>query len=192
VALLDTFKQKVLDLGRSEARAKAKPLLVGDETFDRSAAGLDRRAQESFALFWLMSDRAFFLVAGGQPDDFVFRIPFEAVAEMSLDFDENAEFLPWYVRVSLHQGQPGTITTFRDEQPEGKPLAPPHPREVTQDERLHLVRGEIAPMTGFFALPQKFRTTLARRLELTGVDLSVTGAEAADQQWRMARRKPKK
>ena len=192
MALLDTFKQKVLDLGRSEARAKAKPLLVGDETFDRSAAGLDRRAQESFALFWLMSDRAFFLVAGGQPDDFVFRIPFEAVAEMSLDFDENAEFLPWYVRVSLHQDQPGTITTFRDEQPEGKPLAPPPPRAVTQDERLHLVRGEIVPMTGFFALPQKFRTTLARRLELTGVDLSVTGAEAADQQWRMARRKSKK
>jgi hypothetical protein len=189
MALLDTFKQKVLDLGRNEARAKAKPLLAGDETFDRSAAGLDRRVQEAFVLFWLMSDRALFLVAGGQPNDFVFRIPFEAVAEMSLDFDENAEFLPWYVRVALHQDGPGTITTFREEQPEGKPLAPPPPRAVTPDERIRFVRGEIVPMTGFFALPKKFRTTLARRLELTGVDLSITGAEAADRQWRTARRR---
>jgi len=192
VALLDTFKQKVLDLGRSEARAKAKPLLVGDETFDRSAAGLDRRAQESFALFWLMSDRAFFLVAGGQPDDFVFRIPFEAVAEMSLDFDENAEFLPWYVRVSLKPELTGTITTFDEGQPAGKPLAPPPPRRVGTDERLRLVRGEIVPMTGFFALPKKFRTALARRLELTGIDLSVSGAEAAERQWRMAKPRTKK
>jgi hypothetical protein len=63
---------------------------------------------------------------------------------------------------------------------------------VTPDERLRFVRGEIVPMTGFFALPKKFRTTLARRLELTGVDLTITGAEAADRQWRVARRKPKK
>jgi hypothetical protein len=187
MALLDTFKQKVLDLGRSEARAKAKPLLVGDETFDRSAAGLDRRGQEGFVLFWLMSDRALFLVAGGQPDDFVFRIPFEAVADMSLDFDEHAEFLPWYVRVTLQPESPGTITTFDELVPEGKPLAPPPAREVETVERLRLVRGEIVPMTGFFALPKKFRTALARRLELTGVELSVSGAEAADRQWRMSR-----
>jgi len=192
MALLDTFKQKVLDLGRGEARAKAKPLLVGDETFDRSAAGLDRRGQEGFVLFWLMSDRALFLVAGGQPDDFAFRIPFEAVTEMSLDFDENAEFLPWYVRVSLQPEGPGAITTFDEEQPEGKPLAPPPPRRVDADERVRLVRGEIVPMTGFFALPKKFRTALARRLELTGIDLSVSGAEAAERQWRMARPRTKK
>lgn len=196
MALLDTFKQKVLDLGRSEARAKAKPLLVGDETFDRSAAGLDRRGQEGFVLFWLMSDRALFLVAGGQPDDFAFRIPFEAVADMSLDFDEHADFLPWYVRVSLQPESPGTITTFDVLVPEGKPLAPPPARQVEAVERLRLVRGEIVPMTGFFALPKKFRTALARRLELTGVELSVSGAEAADRQWRMSgprsmRKRPK-
>ena len=31
MALLDSFKQQVLNLGRSEARAKARPLLVDDE-----------------------------------------------------------------------------------------------------------------------------------------------------------------
>ena len=101
MALLDAFKQQVLSLGRSEARAKARPLLVDDESFERSAAGLDRRTAEGFVMFWLLSDRAVYLVAGGADGDWAFRIPYGCVDEMALDFDENAEMLPWYVRLAL-------------------------------------------------------------------------------------------
>ena len=90
MALLDAFKQQVLSLGRSEARAKARPLLVDDESFERSAAGLDRRTAEAFVMFWLLSDRAVYLVAGGADGDWAFRIPYACVDEMALDFDENA------------------------------------------------------------------------------------------------------
>lgn len=194
MALLDTFKQKVLDLGRSEARAKARPLLVGDEVFDRSAAGLDRRNQETFVLFWLLSDRALFLVAGGRPRDLAFRIPFEAVAEIALDFDENEEFLPWYVRIALHGDGPGLVTTLDDHEgtAAGNPLAPPRPRQVDGDERGRLARGELVPLTGFAALPKKFRSALRRRIELSGGALSVTGEEAAQQKRARARKRARK
>jgi hypothetical protein len=193
MALLDTFKQKVLDLGRSEARAKARPLLVGDEAFDRSAAGLDRRDHESFVLFWLLSDRALFLVAGGRPEDLAFRIPYEAVGEIALDFDENEEFLPWYVRIALHGEGPGAMTTLDDDETTaGNPLAPPRARSVDQDERGRLARGELVPLAGFAALPKKFRSALRRRIELSGGTLHITGEEAADRKWARARKRSRK
>lgn len=190
VALLDTFKQKVLDLGRSEARAKVRPLLVDDETIDRSAAGLDRRVQEGFVLFWLLSDRALFVVAGGPGGDQTYRIPFEALREVSLDYDENSELLPWYVRVSVAEDGEGSITTLDEVPVPGKPLAPPPPRPLTSDERGRLARGELVPLTGFGALPAKFRTALARRLQLAGRELHVTGEDAADRR-PAKRRRPK-
>ncbi len=192
MALLDTFKQKVLDLGRSEAKAKARPLLGEGESFDRSAAGLDRRAHETFVLFWLLSDRALFLVAGSAHDDHAFRIPYEALAEASLDFDENAEFLPWYVRLAIHPAGAGTIATLDEGRVAGNPLAPPPPRVVTDAERVRLARGEIVPLSGFAAIPKKFRTALARRLELAGGSLTISGAAAADRQWRLARKRTRK
>ena len=179
MALLDTFKVKVLDLGRTEARAKARPLLVDDETFDRSAAGLDRRGQESFVLFWLLSDQALFLVAGGPAGDHAYRVPFEALTEVSLDFDENAEVLPWYVRVGIDPTGAGMITTLREARDPGAPLAPPPPRDVAPDERQRLARGEILPLIGFASSTRKFRSALRRRLQLAGKDLHVTGEEAS-------------
>ena len=179
MALLDTVKEKVLDLGRTEARAKARPLLVDDETFDRSAAGLDRRGQESFVLFWLLSDRAVFLVGGGPAGDHAYRVPFEALTEVSLDFDENAGMLPWYVRVAIASEGPGEITTLQEGRDPGSPLAPPPPRNVGSEERHRLARGDILPLSGFGSLTRKFRSTLRRRLQLTGVELHVTGEEGA-------------
>lgn len=187
MALLDTFKQKVLDLGRSEARAKARPLLTAGESFDRSAAGLDRRAQEGFVLFWLLSDRALFLVAGGPDEDFGYRLPYEVLSEMSLDFDDNAEFLPWYVRTAIVSEGPGEITMLEDVQTPGNPLARPVPRSVDSEDRARLARGELVPLTGFAALPKKFRSALERRMELAGRTIHVTGAEAADSRARLAR-----
>ena len=64
MALLNSFKQSVLDLGRGEAKAKAKPLTIRDEALDRSASGLDRRTSERAVMFLLLSDRALFLVVG--------------------------------------------------------------------------------------------------------------------------------
>lgn len=193
MALLDTFKQKVLDLGRSEARAKARPLLDGDEVFDRSAAGLDRRNQESFVLFWLLSDRALFIVAGGRPEDHAYRIPYEAVIEIALDFDENEEFLPWYVRLALHGEGRGEITTLADDgMTTGNPLAPPRAGPVSSDERGRLARGELVPLTGFAALPKKFRSALRRRIELSGGTLHITGEEAAERRWARARKRSRK
>ena len=189
MALLDTFKEKVLDLGRSEARAKARPLLVGDERFDRSAAGLDRRLHETFVLFWLLSDRALFLVAGTGGDDFALRIPCEALEEVSMDFDENATFLPWYLRIAILPEGPGEIATLDEEADTGNPLAPPPSRPVTAEERRRIARGEVVPLSGFAAVPKKFRTALSRRMELAGRPLTVTGAEAADRQWRAKRRR---
>ncbi len=66
--ILQTFKETVLDLGRGEAKTKAKPLTVADETLDRSASGLDHRSAERAVMFWLLSDRALFLVVGGDPE----------------------------------------------------------------------------------------------------------------------------
>lgn len=175
MALLDTVKEKVLDLGRTEARAKARPLLIDDETFDRSAAGLDRRGHESFVLFWLLSDRALFLVGGGPGGDHAYRIPFEVLSDVSLDFDENAEFLPWYVRVGVAGDGPGTITTLREARDPGSPLAAPKPREVDPDERQRLARGEILPLSGFASLTRKFRSALRRRMQLAGTELHMTG-----------------
>lgn len=193
MALLDRVKEKVLDLGRTEARAKARPLLVDDETFDRSAAGADRRVGESFVLFWLLSDRALFLVAGGAGGDHAFRIPFEAVAEVRADFDANAEFLPWYLRVVLHPDGPGTITTLTEGHPADNPLAPPPPRDLDAEERQRLARGEKVPLTGFFALPRKFRSALRRRLELVGAAVVLTGEEeAARQRPLRTRRRPRR
>jgi hypothetical protein len=187
MALLDTFKQKVLDLGRSEARAKARPLLTAGESFDRSAAGLDRRTQEGFVLFWLLSDRALFLVAGGPDEDHGYRIPYEAVSEISLDFDDNAEFLPWYVRTAIDPSGPGAVTTLEDVPAPGNPLARPVPRPLDDEERARLARGEMVPLTGFGALPKKFRSALQRRMELAGGTMHVTGAELADSRARLAR-----
>jgi len=189
MALLDTFKEKVLDLGRSEARAKVRPLLVEDERVDRSAAGLDRRVHESFVLFWLLSDRALFLVAGGAGSDVAVRIPFEAVAGISLDFDENAPFLPWYFRIAILPEGPGTITTLTEEIDPGNPLAAPPSRALDDEERRQLARGELAPLSGFAAITKKFRTALQRRMELVGRPPSITGAEAADRQRKLSSRR---
>lgn len=189
MALLDGFKQQVLNLGRSEARAKARPLLVDDEAFDRSAAGLDRRTSEGFVLFWLLSDRALYLVAGGATGDWAFRAPYESIAEMALDFDESAETLPWYVRLTLSPAGDGVITTLDVVGEPGKPLAAPHSRAIGDDERERLAQGAIIPLAGFAVMTKKFRTALARRLELTGGTLHVHGEDRAEAQRRLSTRK---
>ena len=177
MALLDAFKQQVLNLGRSEARAKARPLLVDDEAFDRSAAGLDRRVSEAFVLFWLLSDRALFLVAGGANDDWAFRVPFECIAEIALDFDETAETLPWYIRLTLISEGDCVVTTLENVGEPGKPLAAPLPRAIDGGERERLAQGAIIPLAGFAVVTKKFRTALARRLELGGGALYVHGED---------------
>ena len=189
MALLDGFKQQVLNLGRSEARAKARPLLIDDEAFDRSAAGLDRRTSEGFVLFWLLSDRALYLVAGGASGDWAFRIPYECIAEMALDFDETAETLPWYVRLTLVPDGDGTITTLEEVEELGKPLAAPLPRVVGSDEKERLAQGAIIPLAGFAVVTKKFRTALARRLEVTGGTLHIHGEDRAAAQRRLRTRK---
>ena len=192
MALLDAFKQQVLNLGRSEARAKARPLLIDDEAFDRSAAGLDRRTSEGFVLFWLLSDRALYLVAGGATNDWAFRIPYECIADMALDFDENAETLPWYIRLTLVPDGDGEITTLEDVEELGKPLAAPMPRVIDGGEKERLAQGAIIPMAGFAVVTKKFRTALTRRLELAGGSLHIHGEDRAAAQRRLPTRKRSK
>lgn len=192
MALLDAFKQQVLNLGRSEARAKARPLLVDDEAFDRSAAGLDRRTSEGFVLFWLLSDRALYLVAGGATGDWAFRIPYECIDEMALDFDETAETLPWYIRLTLFSEGKGAITTLEDVEELGKPLAAPLPSVISGGERERLAQGAIIPLAGFAVVTKKFRTALARRLEVTGGSLHVHGEDRAAARRRLPARKRSK
>ena len=189
MALLDAFKQQVLSLGRSEARAKARPLLVEDESFERSAAGLDHRTAEGFVVFWLLSDRAVYLVAGGADGDWAFRIPYGCVDEMALDFDENAQTLPWYVRLALDTGSDCVITTLGDSVDAGNPLAAPSPRLVEDEERERLARGEIVPLTGFAVVPQKFRKELSLQLAASGATLHIHGEDRAQAQRRVRARK---
>jgi hypothetical protein len=189
MALLDAFKQQVLSLGRSEARAKARPLLHEDETFARSAAGVDRRTAEAFVLFWLLSDQALYLVAGGADGDWAYRIPFGVIDEMALDFDENAASLPWCVRLAIDPAADGTITTLGEAAEPGKPLAAPHPRIVDPAERDRLARGEIIPLTGFAVVPQKFRSMLSLQLAASGATLHLHGEDRAEAQRRLRARK---
>ncbi|MCZ7531949.1 MAG: hypothetical protein M5U23_00820 [Acidimicrobiia bacterium] len=189
MSLLYAFKQSVLDLGRGEAKAKAKPLIVADETLDRSASGLDRRASERSVMFWLLSDRAMFLVVGSDPDDHALRIPYEAISEMSLDYDDTASFLPWYIRISISPEGPGVITSVADGTIPGQPLAEPPPVLIDGEKRLMLARGEIVPLAGFVACPKRFRTALKRRMELAGRPLSVTGEEVAERRSLIAKQK---
>lgn len=191
MALLDAFKQQVLSLGRSEARSKARPLLVDDESFERSAAGLDRRTSESFVMFWLLSDRALYVVAGGVEGDWAFRIPYVCIAEVALDFDENAETLPWYLRLALNPDADGVITTLGESVDPGNPLAAPFPRIVEGDEYDRLARGEVVPLTGFAVVPQKFRSTLSLQLAAAGATLHLHGEDRAEAQRRIRARMPK-
>lgn len=188
MALLDAFKQQVLSLGRSEARSKARPLLVDDETFERSAAGLDRRTSESFVMFWLLSDRALYLVAGGADGDWAFRIPYDCVDEVALDFDENAQTLPWYIRVALDAATDCEVTTLGESIDPGNPLAAPFPRTVDDDEYERLVRGEIVPLTGFAVVPQKFRAALSLQLAAAGATLHLHGEDRAEVQRKLRAR----
>ena len=186
--MLQTFKQTVLDLGRGEAKTKARPLTIGDEALDRSAAGLDNRVSERAAMFWLLSDRALFLVVGSESEDHAYRVPYEAVAEMTLDYDENADFLPWYIRTSISPEGAGLITRLDPGNLPGQPLGSLPPVEVTGDMRLRLARGETIPLAGFAACSPRFRGALERRMELAGSSLTITGAEAEERKARIPRR----
>jgi len=190
--ILHGFKQTVLDLGRGEAKTKARPLTVDDETLDRSAAGLDRRDSERAVLFWLLSDRALFYVVGDAPQDHTFRIPYEALSDISLDYDENEDFLPWYVRISVLAEGAGAITRLEPGTIPGQPLGVLPPVTVDGEERARLARGEIVPLAGFGTCPKRFRSALERRMELARVPLSITGAEAAESKSRAARRRAEK
>jgi hypothetical protein len=190
MALLEAFKQKVLELGRTEARAKVKPLLAQGETIDRSAAGLDRRDREAFVLFWILSDQALCIVAGGPRRDWAFRIPFEAIREVSIDFDENASALPWYVRLSLRDVGPQVVTTLDEEPDPANPLVAAPPIYLGGDDLARLARGEMVPLSGFAALPRKFITALTERLEAAGAAVKVSGMDAYEA--RRARRKTAK
>lgn len=187
--MLQSFKQTVLDLGRGEAKSKARPLTVADETLDRSAAGLDRRVSERAALFWLLSDRALFIVVGMEDRDHAFRIPYESIANMTLDFDESATFLPWYLRVAIHRDDRGTITRIEPGHRPGQPLGALPPVVVEGDERVRLVRAETIPLSGFATCGRKFRGALQRRMDLAGSELVITGADAADRTWRGSSRR---
>lgn len=178
MALLEAFKQKVLELGRTEARAKVKPLLVGDESIDRSAAGLDQRDREGFVLFWLLSDEALFLVGGGPSRDWAFRIPYATIREVSIDFDETATVLPWYVRLSLRDVGPGMITTLDEDPDPENPLAAAPPVALDADQLMRLSRGELIPLSGFGALPRKFIDAMAANLEAAGAAVKVSGRDA--------------
>jgi hypothetical protein len=187
--ILHGFKQTVLDLGRGEAKTKARPLTVDDETLDRSAAGLDRRDSERAVLFWVLSDRALFYVVGSDPVDHTYRIPYEAFTDISLDYDENEEFLPWYMRISISSKGDGAITRLEPGSIPGHPLGVLPPVAVDGEERTRLARGEIVPLAGFGTCPKRFRSALERRMELAGIPLSITGADAAERKTRAARRK---
>ena len=178
MALLEAFKQKVLDLGRTEARAKVKPLLSAGEAIDRSAAGLDRRDREAFVMFWLLSEEALFLVAGGPQRDWAFRVPFTAVREISIDYDETAAVLPWYVRLSLADAEPGVVTTLDEDPDPDNPLAAPPPRLLADSDVARLSRGELIPLSGFASLPAKFVAALTERLEGAGAVVKVSGMDA--------------
>lgn len=178
--ILHTFKQTVLELGRGEAKAKAKPLTVGGESLDRSAAGLDSRSSERAVIFWLLSDRALFLVVGSDDSDHAYRIPYEAICEFHLDYDETVDFLPWYVRITIDAQGTGEITRLEPGHVPGQPLVAPPPVVVEGDERARFARGETVPLAGFGAFPKRFRDALTRRMELAGRPVSITGAEAAD------------
>ena len=191
MALLDAFKQQVLSLGRSEARSKARPLLVDDESFERSAAGLDRRTSESFVMFWLLSDRALYVVAGGVGGDWAFRVPYTCIAEVALDFDENAETLPWYIRLALNPDADAVVTTLGESVDPGNPLAAPFPRVVEGDEYDRLARGEIIPLTGFAVVPLKFRSALSLQLAAAGATLHLHGEDRAEAQRKLRARLPK-
>jgi len=192
MALLDTFKQRVLSLGRSEARAKARPLLIDDESFERSAAGLDRRTSERWVLFWLLSDRALYLVAGGADDDWAFRVPYDCIDEMSLEFDENAETLPWRMHLVMRPEGGGEITTLGEMVDPGTPLGPPLPRVVDPDERARLVAGDVIPMEGYAVASRKFRSELARQLAASEGRLRIRGEDKAEAQRRLRSRKRSK
>lgn len=192
MALLEAFKQKVLDLGRTEARAKVKPLLIDEETVDRSAAGLDRRDREAFVMFWLLSEEALYLVAGGPRRDWAFRIPFEAIREISIDFDETATVLPWYVRLSLGDAGPGAVTTLDEDPDPDNPLAAQPPRPVNADDMAKLSRGELVPLSGFASLPLKFIAALTDRLEAAGAVVKVSGLDAFEARQAKRRREKKK
>lgn len=187
MALLEAFKQKVLELGRTEARAKVRPLLVGEESIDRSAAGLDQRDREGFVLFWLLSDEALFLVGGGPRRDWAFRIPFPAIREVSLDFDETATVLPWYVRLSLRDVGPGIVTTLDEDPDPENPLAAAPPVPLDADQLNRLGRGEFIPLSGFAVLPPKFIDALVAQLEEAGAAAKVSGRDAYEA--KRARRK---
>jgi hypothetical protein len=187
--ILHTFKQTVLELGRGEAKAKAKPLTVGGESLDRSAAGLDARSSERAVIFWLLSDRALFLVVGSDNSDHAYRVPYEAICEVRLDFDETAVFLPWYVRIAIEPQDAGEITRLEPGHVPGQPLMVPPPVIVDGEERVRLARGETIPLTGFGAFPKRFRDALTRRMEMAGGTVSITGAEAADRQTLGGKRK---
>ena len=186
MALLGAFKQQVLSLGRSEARAKARPLLVDDESFERSAAGLDRRTAEQFVLFWLLSDQALYLVAGGSDGDWAFRVPYADIHEMSLEFDGDAELLPWHLRIELQEEGPGRITTLGEDADPGNPLAPPPSRPIGDDEHRRFVRGEIIPMEGYAVTSRKFRSTLAHHLASTEGTLRIRGEDEAEAQRKLS------
>ena len=187
--ILHSFKQTVLDLGRGEAKTKARPLAVGDETLDRSAAGLDRRDSERAVLFWLLSDRALFYVVGNDPSDYAYRIPYEAFSDISLVYDERSEFLPWYVEMSISPEGEGAITRLEQGTIPGQPFGVLPPVPVDGEERARFARGEVVPLSGFGACPRKFRSALERRMELAGASLSVEGSDAAERKHRAMRRK---
>lgn len=178
--ILQSFKQTVLDLGRGEAKTKARPLTVGGESLDRSAAGMDTRASERWVMFWLLSDTALFLVVGSDSTDHAYRVPYESVAEFYLDFDESSEFLPWYVRIAINGAEPGSVTRLEHGNVPGQPLGSLPPVAVQGDDLAKLVRGETIPLAGFGAFPKRFRDALTRRMELAGRPVSITGADAAD------------
>ena len=191
MAILQSFKQSVLELGRTEAKAKARPLTVGGESLDRSAAGMDARTGERAVMFWVLSDTALFLVVGSDSSDFGYRIPYESVAEFHLDYDEAAEFLPWYVRVAIDPAAVGSVTRLDQGNPPGQPLASPPPVPVEGVELAQFVHGETIPLSGFGAFPKRFRDALTRRMELAGRPVSITGAEAADSSTLGSKRKSK-
>ena len=188
MALLESFKQKVLDLGRTEARAKVKPLLVGDEAIDRSAAGLDRRDREAFVMFWLLSEEALYLVAGDPRRDWAFRIPFSVVREISIDYDDTATVLPWYVQLSLRDAEPGAITTLDEDPDPDNPLAAPPPSALSASDLARLSRGELVPLSGFASLPRKFVAALTERLEAADAVVKVSGMEAFEERAAKRRR----
>lgn len=192
MAILHTFKQSVLDLGRGEAKTKARPLTVDDETLDRSAAGLDRRDSERAVLFWVLSDRALFYVVGSDPTDHTYRIPYEAFTEISLDYDENEDFLPWYMRVSISPDGAGAITRLEPGTNPDHPLGVLPPVSVEGEERVRLARGETIPLSGFGKCPKRFRSALERRMELARVPLLISGAEAADRKSSVTKRRTEK